>query len=806
MNLISQLPEEERGLTSAEVAVRVERGESNAFKVQVGRTYWEIFRDNVFNVFNFVLATLGAVMIFFQDYANLLFASFSVVLNSIVGLVQEIAAKRALDQLAALAMQQVKVWRDGGLVEVPLSAVVKDDLLPLEAGDKVVVDGVVLLADSLELNEALLTGESDAVLKEKGMQLYSGSFVIAGAGVMRATAVGAASTINKLSATAKAYRHPLTPTQRYIANLVQIAVFVMLVFGPMTVIGGLVSHLPTIEIVRNAVVLVTSMVPQGLVLVTTISLSIGALIISRQRTLVQRVNAVESMANVNVLCFDKTGTLTRNMLSVTEIVPLNGTPTEALKDDLRRYVENLATQNRTASAIAEYIGGNGGGAAKQREIPFTSARKWGAIIFEGETLLLGAPERLLDPERDATALQEAHARSARGERILAFARSTNTPLDAALPSERHALALIAMSDQIRPEIQQTIAQFTALGVQLKVISGDNAETVRAIAEQAGMTIARACTGDQLEAMDEPTFAHAVREANLFARIEPETKRKIIRALKAEGAYVAMVGDGVNDVPALKEANMAVAMNDGAQIAKDVADLVLLDNSMATLPNAFERGKTITQKIFGSTRIFLTKNFFTVLAFIFIGFMALPFATTPIIISWLTFGMVNLPGILITFGVLRPRYLANFAEDVMRYVFSGTVVGALVMSGLYAVLYLLLRGGVENGAVVLAARDEARSGLLIFMALYGLLVFWNTLGIDLFDSQSMAARPRLVWLGIGLVLITVVPPYLLPQVFQGWSNPRFGVVVAALLAAGVAAVALHWLYHERQLEKFIQQRG
>jgi cation-transporting ATPase E len=804
MNLIAKLPQEERGLTSAEVAERVARGETNAFKVQVGRTYWEIFRDNIFNVFNFVLATLGAVMIVFQDYINLLFASFSVVVNSILGLVQEIAAKRALDRLAALSMQQVKVWRDGQLTEVPLDQVVKDDLLPLEAGDKIVVDGVVLVADSLEVNEALLTGESDAVLKEAGAKLYSGSFVIAGAGVMRATAVGAESTINKLSATAKAYRHPLTPTQRYIATLVQVAVFVMLIFGPMTVISGLVVHLPTIEIVRNAVVLVTSMVPQGLVLVTTISLSIGALIISRQRTLVQRINAVESMANVNVLCFDKTGTLTRNMLHVTEIIPLNGAQPEALHSDLRRYVENLATQNRTAGAIASYVGANGGGAVKQREIPFTSARKWGAVIFEDETLIMGAPERVLDPARDAEALQEAQERAKRGERVIAFARSQSAPSNGALPEARHALALIAMSDQIRPEIAQTIAQFNALGVQLKVISGDNAETVRAIAEQAGMTIHGAYTGDQLEAMDAATFANAVREANLFARVEPETKRKIVRALKAQGAYVAMVGDGVNDVPALKEANMAVAMNDGAQIAKDVADLVLLDNSMTTLPNAFERGKTITQKIFASTRIFLSKNFYTVLAFIFVGFMALPFATTPILISWLTFGMVNVPGILITFGFLRPRYLASFADDVMRYVLSVTVVGGLAMSILYAALYLILRGDVEVGVIELAARDEARSAILVFMALYCLIVFWNTFGVEPFKPQTFKEHPYITLLGVGLVLLTIVPPYFLPQLFLGWSNPRFVVFIAAVAAAGMAITALHFLYTERRLERLIQQ--
>lgn len=833
-------PRDYPGLTSAQVAERINRGETNDFKVQVGRTYWQIVRDNLFNLFNVVLAILGVIMILFQDYANLIFASFSVVLNSLVGLIQEIAAKRALEKLAAMSIQQVKVWRDGRLILVPVNELVKDDVIAIEPGDRIAVDGKVVAADALEMDEALLTGESDAVYKELDDTLFSGSFVVGGAGVFVATHVGVESTVTKLSMTAKQYRHPLTPTQKQINRLVQIAVLVMLIFGPMTVLAGIVSRLPTIEIVRNAVVLVTSMVPQGLVLVTTISLSIGALIISRSRTLVQRVNAVESMANVNVLCFDKTGTLTRNQLSVSAIIPLNGADEGQIKGLLAVYTHNLAHMNKTAGAIAAFVGDSPDGVVKQAEIPFTSGRKWGAVVFPEQTLILGAPERVLDAVENLDTIEHADSLSSQGQRVLALARATEAPASDKLNISREPLALIVMSDKVRAEIETTIRQFADLGVDLKVISGDNLETVRAIAHEAGMTHARAFTGEQIETMGENELDVAVREANVFARVEPETKRKLIRAMKAQGKYVAMVGDGVNDVPALKEANMAVAMNDGAQIAKDVADLVLLDNSMATLPFAFDKGKIITQKIFGTTKLFLSKNFYTVLAFIFVGFMALPFPTTPILISWLTFGVVNIPGGLITFGLMRPAYSRDFIQDVIRYVAAVTIVGGLITAGLYTGFYLMRfdqdfnaalpqispeawaryeRGEAaedpllfkqDEGARALAeaqastsARNSARSALYVFMTFYGLGVFWHTMGLQMFEPKTLLARPRMAALGGVLFLATLLPPYFLPNVFQGWVAPSFGLWVVSFGGAVLASYIVYRVHRDNLLANVLE---
>ncbi|MEP7285383.1 MAG: HAD-IC family P-type ATPase [Chloroflexota bacterium] len=778
------------GLTSAEVAERVARGESNNYRVRVDRTYWQIARDNIFNLFNIVLTILLVIIFLFHERTSVIFASFSVIANTVIGMWQEVNAKRTLDRLAAQNVQSVKVWRDGKITSIAATQVVMDDVLPIEPGDKLVVDGRVLHADSLEIDESLLTGESDAILKEAEAEVFSGSFCIAGAGVIVATQVGENSMINKLSRTAKAYRNIKTPAQRKVSVFVEIAVAGMLIFGPMLLVAGFVTRISLLETLKNTLVLVTSFVPQGLVLATTLSLTLGAIQISRRHTLVQRINAVESLANVNVLCFDKTGTLTRNELAVVEVLPLGSQSIEQIRELLTIYTANLAYQNKTAAAIAHYIGQNTAphtnghsptaavNVVKQQEIPFNSARKWGAIVLPDYSLILGAPERVLSPKVTGEAINQATQFATQGQRVLALARSNVAPTgENGLSEQREALALIVMSDQVRPDIKATLNAFYDLKIDCKVISGDNIETVRAIASAAGMHLHEGYTGEQLEAMSPNEFAHAAREANLFARIEPDTKRKIIAALKQQGGYVAMVGDGVNDVPALKEAQLAIVMNDGTQISKDVADIVLLDNAMSTLPLAFHEGQLITQKIYGTAKMFLTKNIYHVLTFILVGFMALPFPLTPVQISWAVFTTVNIPALLLSFGLLRPTLMRSFAKDVLAYVVASGVIGACGMALMYTLVYIITR---RNTAV-------ARSALVIFLGLYGTLVFWNTHGLDIFVPSSFLKAPRLTQIGVALILLTVVPMFILPRPFQFVSPPLIGwVLIATTFALTVTA--------------------
>ena len=789
------------GLSARDVQERVRRGDSNDFEARVGRSYWNIFRENVLNLFNIVLGTMLIIVIALGDYATAFFAGFSVVSNTFFGMIQEFNAKRQLDQLAALAEQTVRCLRDGEWVDVPMRGVVLDEIIRIEPGDRLVVDGVVLRADSLEMDESHLTGESDAVGKAPEDAVLSGSFCIAGAGVMRATKVGADSHINRLSVIAKQYKLVKTPTQIKIDITVEVAVVIMAIFVPLIFITGFSGGDEFLQIVRNAVVFTTSLVPQGLVLVAILSLTIGAVKISRQQTLIQRVNAVESLANATVLCFDKTGTLTQNKLAVREVIPIEAMNPADIQLHLRSFLKNLAHLNNTAQAIDRYIDeavGDGDYPPKLKEIPFSSGRKWAAICLPDKTLLMGAPERLLPS--DSADFQRAEALSADGMRVLAFGEMMGEPdLQAGVAAyDVKPLALIVMSDQIRDDIQDTLAAFREEGLTLKVISGDNIETVRAIAAAAGMDIgSRAYAGAELDAMGEGEFDSAVQESHVFARIEPDTKQRIVEALRRNGEYVSMVGDGVNDVPALKEADLAIVMNDGTQISKDVADIVLLNNAMSTLPRAFREGKETTQTIFGTMKMFLVRNFFMVALFVCIAFLALPFPITPVQISWATFGTVNLPATLIAFGWLRPRFMAHFRRDVLDYIVTMGCIGAALMTLLYLIVWFGGGGDLRM----------TRSAMTIMVALYGMLITWHIQGIDLYNPDSFLQHWRLLLMSSALTALTIIAMYVFPELFEfnppRWDDGDGSLMIVAIAALFLLTMALlsHGLRHRYLLNRF-----
>ena len=736
------------GLSAAEVAQRVQRGQTNNFEARSGRSYFQIVRDNVFNLFNIILFSLLLTVFISRDYATVFFAGFSVLTNSLLGMWQEIQAKRKLDQMAAMATKEVRVWRDGQLTIIAHKQVVVDDLIAIEPGDRFVVDGVMIFGDSFEVDESQLTGESDAIFKSEGDPVSSGSFCVAGSGVMKATKVGADSTINRLSIIAKAYKNALTPTQHKINAIVEISVLGMFILTPMLFIAGMVRGETSLDIIRNAVVFVTSLVPQGLVLVATLSLTIGAVRISRHQTLIQRINAVESMANVSILCFDKTGTLTENRLSVSEIQPLGGADLNEVRAKLKRYTDSLSHQNRTAGAVNLFVKDAGApNLPKQKEIPFTSGRKWGAILFEDGALAFGAPERLIT---DSDILQRTRDMSTQGLRVLAFVKLDALPEDDKVIGAPGLtpVALVVMSDHVRADIQETLQQFRDLGIGLKVISGDNVETVRAIAADAGMDTTYAYTGDQLEAMPESEFGSAIRKGSVFARIEPATKQKIVETLKSQGEYVAMVGDGVNDVPALKASNLAVVMNDGTQISKDVADIVLLNNAMSTLPRAFFEGREITQTIYGTTKMFMARNLYNVLLFVFVGFMLLPFPITPVQMSWASFGTVNMPATFIAFGIIRPKFIKNFRRDVLDYLLTVGLVGAVILAILFTSTYFLTGNDLMS----------SRSALTLYICLFGMLIVWQVQGVDIAEPRTFIEHRKVVFISAVVTILTIISFY------------------------------------------------
>lgn len=746
------------GLSAAEVTARLRRGQSNNYEVRVNRTYWEIFYDNVLNLFNIVIFTLLLIVLYLGDYGTVFFAGFSVVSNTFFGMIQEMVAKRRLDKLAALTVQKAVVWREGVRQEIPMREVVVDDVLELEPGTKAVVDGIVLRSDSLEMDESLLTGESDAVFKEPDMEVFSGSFCIAGTGLMRATRVGANSNINRLTELAKEYKRSRTPTQKRIDIIVELSVVAMFVFVPLLFINNLaveIPPLPFLNAVRNAVVFVTTLVPQGLVLTAILALTIGAIKISMKDTLVQKVNAVESLANASVLCFDKTGTLTKNALAVDEVIVTGSLAQDAAMQKLANYLGNLAHKNRTAHAVQDYINNfaKANGVVKQREIPFTSGRKWGAIVFSDATWLLGAPERLLPNEHPARVL--SHRLSQRGKRVLAFGYTKTPPDTEHVNAETDLVALVVMSDQIRDDIKETLQALRNEEIELKVISGDNIETVQAIAKQSGIEVTAAYEGEALDAMSDAELATAAKRGNVFARVDPLTKRRIVSILQSQREYVAMVGDGVNDVPALKQADLAIVMNDGTQISKDVADIVLLNNAMSTLPRAFHEGTTITQSIFATTKLFMIRGVYHVALFVLILFMSLPFPITPIQISWATFGSVNMPATFMALAFVRPKFIRNFRDDVLDYIMIGGFVGSVMLVILYVTAYF---GSGRNEAI-------ARSVVTFFVTLFNAYIVLMIQGVDFYKPDTFREFWRGILIMFGFVTMTIWAMYSLPSIFE-----------------------------------------
>ena len=561
----------------------------------------------------------------------------------------------------------------------------------------------------------------------------------------------------------------------------------MLVLGPMIMLASTLDQQSLLQTIRNAVVFVTSLVPQGLVLVSILSLSIGAIKISRQRTLVQQVNAVETMANVTVLCFDKTGTMTQNQLAVQEVRPGRGQEVETVTATLATYIGQLAHRNGTAEAIHRYLENAAIIPAplgeKISEVPFSSVRKWGALQFSGATLLLGAPERLPFPAAVAAPLQqEVESLSAQGLRVLAFARTVES-LSAqqnSLKGECELLALLTLSDTMRKDIGETLQEFSAQDVQLKVISGDSLLTVRAIAEQAGLREGIAYEGAALDALSDEELETTVQNGQLFARVDPGTKQRILQALKRQGEFTAMVGDGVNDVPALKEAHLAVVLNDGAQISKDVADIVLLNNDLATLPRAFHEGRTITQTILGTMKLFLVKTCYSILGFFFVMLMSLPFPITPVQISWVTFGVVNIPATLIAFRILLPAAIRNYRHDLIDFAFTFGFLGAVGFALLYASAYL----SAPDSAL---QYTEASSAAAILISLFGMLAFWHVHGFDPFLKTSWSGRFGLFLLGIALAAFTILAFYVVPDTLEFASPPPLILALTAVIFTAVAAL-------------------
>ncbi|HEY2398343.1 MAG TPA: HAD-IC family P-type ATPase [Solirubrobacteraceae bacterium] len=680
-----------RGLSEAEAARRLqERG--TLPRQRSSRSYASIVRANTVNIPNGILLFFGVLTIAFASWRDALFLGI-LVSNVAIGSFQEIRSKRALDRLAALVAPDAVVVRDGTDRRVPLEQVVVGDLVRLAAGDQVIADGTALTADGLVLDEANLTGESEPVIRRAGEPVWSGSFAVEGASLFEATAVGPDSRAERLAATARAFRHPRSPLER--ANdrlLLRIVAFsvplaIALTVSVLSSSGSAASH---VQAITAGVV---NLVPEGLILLISVTAAASAFKMARRGVLAQQLNAIESLASVDVLCTDKTGTLTEPTPRVVALLPAQGTDEATFAGALSRYAASATSRNITLDAINDAHLAEATSITITAQVPFSSRRRWSALDLDGERIVLGAPERFTtaDGSFHARAREEASA----GRRVLALGRS-DQPLpvgaqDPTFPDDVEPLGLVVLAERLRPNAAETVAFFTEQHVALKVLSGDAPATAGAIARDAGVPGSSPALDGETLPSDDEALCQAIRAAPAVGRISPEGKRAVVHALAGDGSYVGMVGDGVNDVPALKEARLAIAQGSGTQMARSVADLVLIQDDFAAVPAMVAEGRQILRNVQRVAQLFVTKTVFTAVVGLAVG---IPTASFPLLPRQFTIAStvtIGIPAFLIALapssGPWRPE---GFLRAVARFALpAGVAVGLGIVVG-----YLLARYGFD----------------------------------------------------------------------------------------------------------------
>ena len=782
--------DDEAGLDAAQLRARVAAGAVNRAPPAPARGLAQILRANVLTRFNAILGSLLVVVAVVGPVQDGLFGVVLVV-NTAVGVVQELRAKRTLDRLSILHAPRAHVVREGRALAVAAEEIVVDDVVELRPGDQVVVDGPVVRADGLELDESLLTGESVPVAKPVGATALSGSFVVSGAGRMRAAGIGADAYATRLEARAKRFRLTRSELQEGTNAILRMVTWVMVPAGTGLVLSQLLrSHQPAADALRGSVAGVAAMVPEGLVLLTSIAFAVGAVRLAGRHVLVQELPAVEGLARVDVLCIDKTGTLTAPGMRLTSVDAVDGRPREAIAEVLDAVVEADPAPNATLEALRRH-GRPGPGWRVEARVPFSSARKWSAVRFADRgTWVLGAPDvvtlalapqaapattRPADEKR--TLLLATVASPAGGGRAEITADDAGAePLatGADLPAPLTPVALLGLSEQLRPDAARTIRYLADEGVTVKVLSGDAPATVAAVARETGVRL----EGDAVDASalaDDAALADAVAGASVFGRIRPEQKVAAVRALQRQGHVVAMVGDGVNDVQALKEADLGIAMGSGSQSSRAVARLVLLDDAFSAVPTVLAEGRRVVANIERVANLFVTKTVYAALLAVVVAAAAVPFPFFPRHLTIVSTFTIGVPGFFLALASGAPRAVPGFTARVLRFTVPAGLAAGTATLGSYAIVR----------AWPAATAAQARTAAMV--ALYGMGI-WVLARIA---RPLVAPRAALVV----LMAASVVPLLAIPlgrRVF-GLSVPPLGALlaVAAVVAAAVVALELWW---------------
>ncbi|MDD7938417.1 HAD-IC family P-type ATPase [Actinomycetospora lutea] len=837
------------GLSEAQAQDAARRGRANNPVSGSGRTTGRILRTTVFSFYNNTLFVIGFALLVLGRYSDALVSVGLGIINAALAAVQELRAKRQLDRLQLLAREPVTVVRDGADRTVAPGEVVEGDLVRVRTGEQIVVDGP-LVAGRVEADESLLTGESDPIAKALGDPLLSGSSCAGGEGLQRAAAVGAESHAGRLTLAARADTTVLTPLQRRIELVVRLLILLVVLMSGAILAQAALDGSTVLRFVQTSAVL-SGLVPYGLFFLIAVAYTVGAARIAGRGALVQRTNAVEAVSRVDVVCTDKTGTLTSGRLTLAEVVP-EGRETERSDEHTDRgarpdetdaagarrllgtFARSVSATNATTAALAADGTLPGEPVEVVDEVEFRSSLRWSGItLADGTSLVLGAPSTLRPALTDpALAAEDAvRRRTDQGLRVLVLARSEHglraPDGDPHLPRLR-GVALVALADELRDGVTDVLADLGAEGVAVKVISGDDPDTVAALARRAGLD-APAIAGPQLAALEGEPFDEAVDTHGVFGRIAPEQKEQIVASLRRRGHQVAMVGDGVNDARALKAAQVGVAMRSGSSVTRDVADIVLLDDSFTTLPPARTEGRRIIAGVSSSMYLFLSRVATQMLVILTVTLLGLGFPYTPTQVG-LTLFTVGVPTFFLTMWA-RP---APPAEDLLvslaRFVIPVGVLTAGFATAIYAFLYRRvttglsgtplpravelfesytgLTYGVDADFVEASATLGAQSGLSIFVSTTSLiLILLLKPPHRIFTAWAPVSDDRRpLWLALGLfvafAVVLLVPS---TRAYFGLTAPDPPVVRTALIGTVLWFVTLSLVLRYRVLERLLGLR-
>jgi len=778
----------EMGLTSAEAAQRLK--ELGPAEPHSSRSTSSIIAGNVFTLFNAIIGVFFILIMSLGLYADAIFGLIAIV-NSYIGIRQELKAKETLDRLAVLVAPRAGVIRDGEEIELLADEIVPGDAVRIEPGDQLVADGRVISSRGLTLDESMLTGEADGIAKEAGDEVLSSAFVISGSGFYEATAVRNDSYAGQIAGEAKAFRHPPSPLEKEV-NRVIVACTQVLVPLAILLIGSLyVRKVELVEAAQTATAGLITLIPEGLVLLMSVTFAVAAVKLARNQTLIQQMSATESLASVDTICVDKTGTLTDGNLTLVGIESAYVTDTKLAQRELGRFAASAGERNRTLEAIAEEFPGDAEPVVD--EVPFSSDWKWSGLTFDDGTgrksLVLGAPDLMI--QSGALSLNETmsarlEAETASGRRVVALSQ-TSSPLPAdgttGHPQGLEPVALVVLEENLRPGVTETLELMRSEEVDLKLISGDARATVTSVARAVGIPDdAGVIEGSELSE-DPETLTAQAKENTIFCRIRPEQKKALVTALSEAGCYTAMIGDGVNDVPALKSARMAVAMGSGSQVTKSVADVVLLEDEFSRLPEAIAEGRRIARNIHRLGRLYLTKSVYAAALILLVSVPGFAFPFLPRHLTLAAFLTIGIPSFVLALAPSDgPLYRGRLLRSLGAFAVPAGLATALGSILSFFLVDQVFGGGLEEGRT-------AATTTLIVLGLCFILLLERGPGREHIAIQSYMLA---MIAGLGALFAGILALNPLREFFE-MSMMSADQWFIALLAAAIAlaAAALMW---------------